>query len=176
MQISPLDSSAAPSADPFFVFLDFDGVLNSREFFDMRRDPDADGWAADIDPRAVSYLNDLLGADGRVVVSSTWRYTHNEIQLDALLREHGFTGKIVGLTPDFRERSGSLRGDEVQAWLQSYYEAEGLDFDALPAYVILDDCTDFLPEQAPYLFLTDNRIGLTRELCQRASAFVRGLV
>ena len=157
---------------PFIVFLDFDGVLNSREFFTNRRDPAAEDWSADIDPCAVGYLNELLGENGRVVVSSTWRYTHNQEELEALLREHGFKGKIIGATPDLQNTPGARRGDEIEAWLQSYCQSQSLNSKSLP-YVILDDCADFLPHQVQHVFLTDNKVGRTKELCQRAKSFLR---
>lgn len=156
----------------FFVFLDFDGVLNSRAFFDERRDPEADALSADIDPQAVLHLNDLLSAHGKVVVSSTWRYALNEDQLTAVLEEQGFTGRVVGLTPDLRNVPGACRGDEVCAWLLAHGESLGFDPASFRSYIILDDCDAFLPQQQPHLFRADNRIGLTPELCQSAKTFL----
>jgi hypothetical protein len=104
------------------LFADFDGVI--ADYI-----PDAPA-AQRIRRSCVERLNRIVTATGAdVVVSSTWREAGHR-QCAAWLREAGFVGSVVGVTPVL---SGvGARGREIQAWL---------DWQGLPATkcVILDD-------------------------------------
>jgi hypothetical protein len=111
------------------IFLDFDGVLNSRRFFATRPPDGADDEA--LDPTAVARVNRIVERTGaRVVVSSSWRLSDPVERIVAILRQHGFAGEVVGTTPVL---AGS-RGREIRAWLRA---SRGIT-----SYVILDDATD----------------------------------
>jgi hypothetical protein len=65
------------------IFLDFDGVLNSRPFFANRIAEarielyETLGEAADSDPANVAELERLVQATGAsIVISSSWRHCH----------------------------------------------------------------------------------------------------
>lgn len=110
------------SSCPPVLFLDFDGVLNSRRYFEtLTGRPDGVGLFDDysqIDPAAVERLNRVIEKTGtRVVVSSTWRIMHSPGSLYEILCKRGFRSGIYGCTPVRREDKGRYR--EIRAWLDS---------------------------------------------------------
>ena len=133
------------------LFLDIDGVLNSRK-----------GWARDkpktgkyLTAENVAELRALLEAlpDLRIVISSTWRKCMDADELLAIFKAHGLPAeRVIGMTPiRFSDR---LRGHEIQEWL-----------DANPGhdrFVILDDDSD-MAHLMPHLVQTSFEDGLTRE-------------
>ena len=134
------------------VFLDFDGVLNSRHVHDTvpRR-----GW--DVYPEHVVHLNALLERvpDLRIVVSSTWRleYTRGGLERELLAAGARVEGRVVGVTP----RSGfDTRGEEIDDWLARNEGVVG--------WVILDDHPeDLAPAQLPRTVITTPEHGLLAE-------------
>lgn len=153
-----------------FLFLDFDGVLNSEDFIkrqaekeliaQRRRPTDA------IDPRAIEYLNAIIAYTGaKVVISSTWRKLYRQQQLERLLNVLGFRGEVVGTTPRFwRDADGKRlwRGDEIQAWLlDNTTKADNASI------VILDDDSDMV-HLTPWLVQTRYEHGLTLEQAEEA--------
>lgn len=116
------------------VFLDFDGVLNSHAFV-ARRPIEEHGKHIGLDPLAIERLNRLLReASAEVVVSSTWRHRRDCAQLQTVLTEKGFVGKVLGKTPRYLKN----RGEEIQAWL---YDAPNYGIE-VESFVILDDDSD----------------------------------
>lgn len=144
------------------LFLDIDGVLNSRRFFGVSSKSarwKAHGAAkahdpvANIDPVAVAYLNSVVVRTGcKVVVSSAWRYQHTPEEIAGLLRARGFVGEVVGATPKI-ERGDEVvpRGDEVAAWLREHPGVE--------SYAIVDDDDD-MGALGHYLVQTTREGGL----------------
>jgi hypothetical protein len=121
------------------LFLDFDGVLNSSEWFEKinpngeRTFATHEEWQREsFDPEAIARLNRVLDATGAVVViSSSWRIVNSINDLRIFLRDKGFTGKIIGTTPILRgERE---RGDEIQMWLHKK---------TVEKFAIVDDSDD----------------------------------
>ena len=139
------------------VFLDIDGVLNSSDYlYSMRRKP---GGMHKIDPLAVERLNRITDATGSViVVSSTWRIMGLR-SIRALLREHGVTAKIVGVTPE----DSRIRGLQIAQWINTHN---------VDAYVILDDDAD-MGRLMGRLVQTDFDFGLTDEHVTKAIAMLR---
>lgn len=116
------------------LFLDIDGVLNCITTTQRYRSSSMYG----IDPEKVALLNQVLERTGaKVVISSTWRLLTPELELTTYLRNQGFRGEIVGMTPD-DERTG-FRGNEIKRWL----EADG----KTGLYAVVDDSSDFYPDQ-----------------------------
>jgi hypothetical protein len=150
----------------FIIFLDIDGVLNSVDFFKHRRNKDEDRFESDIDPRTIEWLNDFLGEDGLVVVSSTWRLSHTKEQLQTILEKRGFTGKIIGCTVNLNLSYG--RGLEIKKWIGDNID-ESSDFNR---YVIFDDSSDFLLEQQEHFFQTDNWFGVSPNTFYKAKRFL----
>jgi hypothetical protein len=116
-----------------WIFLDFDGVLNSDAFYTRNEKASKIG---DVDPRAVRCLNDLVKRSGaRVVISSNWRHNMSLKELKEVLVERGFKypKKVVAKTPDLGHQA--IRGYEILAFLKKRR--------ALKApFVVLDDTMD----------------------------------
>jgi HAD domain in Swiss Army Knife RNA repair proteins len=149
------------------LFLDFDGVLNSGAFIDVR------GYApGTLDQAAVARLNDVLARTGaRVVVSSTWRLGYSIEQLRDILGRHGFEGEVIGVTPRLGPESGfsfqrTPRGREVQAWLDAQAEPP-------EAIAIVDDDED-MAHLDGRLVRTDFETGLLDEHVERLVALLGG--
>lgn len=147
-----------------YLFLDFDGVLNSNGWVTRRRAAGLPftGTSRAIDADAVACLERIVQATGaRVVISSTWRELFPFAELVAILRGHGFTGEVVGKTPRLDTLvAGTVRGHEIAAWLDCQPE--------WPAgFVILDDGDD-MAHLLPWLVQTDPTIGLVPRDVDRA--------
>jgi hypothetical protein len=104
------------------LFLDFDGVLNSRRYFEtLTGRPDGVGLFDDhsqIDPVAVERLNRVIDATGaRVVASTSWRIINAPSKLHSILAARGYRHGIYGCTPIHHEDRGRYR--EIRAWLDA---------------------------------------------------------
>lgn len=151
------------------IFLDIDGVLNNAKFASIWRHLyKSNGYGGfytgskptkkDIkwDYYNVDSLKTLMDKTGaKIVISSTWRFTHSINEFKYIFQLYGLKPSIIDITPDhsrlgIREGVGRTRGDEVNAWLNDH------DVDS---YVILDDDNDFFPSQN--LVLTDDDYGLS---------------
>jgi hypothetical protein len=162
------------------LFLDVDGVLNSRKWWAKR--PEAmiqptpeDRAKRDIDPDAVAALEQIVQRSGaRVVVSSSWRAMVPLTVLNQAMRYRGFTGLLLGATPeaDILRREGERlgvehasrpgRGAEIFSWLRLLCGAVGTRHHDLVGprdYVILDD--EEVAGHGDRLFRTDFETGLT---------------
>jgi len=137
------------------VFLDFDGVLNSRPWLARPSDPGDAGALLDAD--AVARVDRLCALGGaEIVISSSWRVTHTLPVLTALLRQKGLIHpEILDATPMIPHKRG--RGQEIQAWLDAALAARGL---AIEGMAILDDQTDLL-HLMPWLVETPFEPGFT---------------
>lgn len=140
------------------IFLDIDGVLNSEASFERNRENHT--WSQ-IDAEMVARLNKLLVETGAsVVLSSTWRLdsdwrstlARNGVNVDCFIGATPRMPRPVGTSHEYCER-----GKEIAQWL-SEHDTKGVQ------YAILDDDSDFLPEQ-PH-FRTSWKIGLTDEICE----------
>ncbi len=114
------------------VFLDFDGVLNRTEA----------AQEGVIEPLIVGVLNGLLEQTGaKVVVSSSWRCHRSAEETLAVLTGAGFSGDVVGYTPDLGVHAWQTfvpeRGKEILTWLRGEGKRLGVT-----SFVILDDLDD----------------------------------
>jgi hypothetical protein len=150
------------------VFLDIDGVLNSREVFErictqmpeIRRKGRFEYDVAQLDEVMVGRLNRILERTGaEVVLSSTWRKLHLVHEVQAMLECKGFTGRILSQTPVMN----TLRGHEIERWLQKNAPSA--------SYVILDDDSD-MEGCLDRLVQTSCRTGLQDEHVERAVALL----
>ena len=171
------------------VFLDIDGVLNHAGWLvnRMRHEDLAMRYAfhakedmlrsaCAISPGAVEYLNFIYEETGaRFVLSSTWRKDHTLIQMNRLLRYHGFKSYLVGTTDslfklDRVSEAGIVipqgRGQEIELWLKT------MAFPQVTRLVILDDDSDMDPYM-DHLVQTDYEVGLTRERADMAIAMLK---
>ncbi len=156
------------------VFLDFDGVLNSVAWIKGGRRGEREMPDKVLDPAAVLRVNTLCERTGAVVViSSTWRLFKEDCV--ALLCRRGFTGTVVGKTPDHSWQPGDAsnlwasrsRGSEIQAWLDAHPGVE--------AFVILDDDAD-MAHLMDKLVQTDFERGLTDAHVERAVAMLGEII
>lgn len=138
------------------LFLDIDGVCNSRQFiFRMRgKDKNFKLWLT-VDPQAAKLVRQIIKETGcAVVLSSTWRM-YPEAR-DVVRRD---VCRFIDCTKDMQagaKRGVVERGVEVQEWLDRHPEVK--------QYAILDDDSDFLPYQ--WLFRTTFNKGLTPEITE----------
>lgn len=127
------------------VFLDFDGVLNSRRWIEAFHQKVRDSKLPDsnvlvdcddaLDPEAVERINQLVEKSGaKVVVSSSWRILHGVESLNAILKKAGARFEVMDTTP----RTYEERGIEIQMYLD-YLLSKG---DVVESFVIIDDDSD----------------------------------
>lgn len=128
------------------VFLDMDGVVNSRSTTDFKNNL----WP--VDPYMAFLVGKIqLYTDCEFVLSSSWRYHPDGVKNATKIVP------IIDITP----KMNGPRGVEIQAWL------DGREVDR---YAILDDDSDMLPEQLPNFFQTTFENGLTDEIAEAVIA------
>ena len=147
------------------VFLDIDGVLNSRAWFE-RHGPER--GLGHLEPRACARVQRLCDETGAaLVISSTWRVIHKRAAISEMFRARDLTTTILGMTAALH----TARGYEIQAWLDASPAIAGLG--AIEGMVILDDDADMV-HLAPWHVMTDVEHGFTdRELVQAAEVLSR---
>ena len=142
------------------IFLDVDGVLNSRnkliEIYNKTHKPHS-GYSYPFDERCLENLKLLVQeTNSKIVVSSTWRKDkEGRITLLKVLSEYELDNKIIGYTPVLDKE----RGIEIKQFLISLKETHN--------FVILDDDLD-MGELNPFLIKTNGQVGLTYENVQEA--------
>lgn len=132
------------------LFLDIDGVCNSRRFAN-----EGNSLWNNTDPEAVKLIRRIIKeTDCRVVLSSTWRMYPDSRKA---VREQ--VCHYIDCTKDMQDGAkwGIVeRGLEVQEWLDRHPE--------VIQYAIVDDNSDFLPKQ--WLFRTTFDQGITEDIAQ----------
>jgi hypothetical protein len=143
-------------------FLDIDGVLNSAASRQRTlRDGTSKAGFGILDPEAIARLNRLHAAvPCAYVISSTWRLMLSVGVLTERLRAQGFTGDVVGATPELN----TIRGAEILAWVEKY---------DVKRFVILDDDDDMGPV-AEHLVQTSFEVGLTDADVSKAVRMLAG--
>lgn len=132
------------------LFLDIDGVCNSAAWVKQGNNP----WHG-TDPAAVALVRRIIKETKcDVVLSSTWR-----LYPEAMAVVKRDVCHFIDVTKDMQAGAkwGVVeRGLEVQEWLDRHPE--------VTQYAILDDNSDFLPNQ--WLFLTTWDFGITEDIAQ----------
>lgn len=152
------------------IFLDIDGVLNSREWFEKRYNGNVkdihekeyrslfERQADDIDPYALSLLKNFVDKnDIKVVLSSTWRFLYSISEVSELFNMIGWDMTFLDRT---LEANSGHRGEEIKHWLDNTKYNVG-------KYVIIDDDGDMLDEQKENFVQTKFEIGMTQEHIER---------
>ena len=142
------------------IFLDFDGVINSKAFWKKH-----DGKILIDNPfdyKNVRELNRLTNlTDAKIVISSAWRkFDFGLDELIKKLRNAGVQGDIIGETPVL---DVPVRGMEIQAWLIANPNCK--------KFVILDDVDD-MGWLKDHLILIDGDVGLTKKDATDATHFL----
>ena len=170
-----------------FIFLDFDGVLNTMEY-QTALQWKGHGWEDNFgnlfDPTAVENLKFIIdNTSAKIVVTSSWRLDGIE-KMRELWKNRNLPGEIAGVTPHlnqvcFNSLDGGkdtfsvipygTRGLEINEWLR--INAESLSI--ICSYVIIDDFDDFISSQHSHFVLTDPETGLTRELAEQVVAMLK---
>ncbi len=150
------------------IFLDFDGVLNSTDYAYRSK---SNGGLIGLDPQAGMKLQ-LLAQTARadVVVSSTWRLYRKRTELCDLLRGIGYTGRVLGKTPDLAHINVNMsvpRGAEIEMWMRENARRYPVE-----SFVILDDDSDMTPHQARHV-KTHFAVGLTFADVDKALAILK---
>lgn len=141
------------------IFLDFDGVLNSKYTKDRVRFGPWNQLFRGLDAWRVKLVSDLAAETGaKVIISSTWRQYYTRPELQKLLEGYGWQVPIHGYTPQNHERS-----EDIQGW----FELNG----APAGYVVLDDIqTKFKENQV----LTVDEVGFTAQHLEKAKEILKG--
>lgn len=141
------------------IFLDVDGVLNSRVDFDKPNGNGRSMYALNKDMiERIHKLEEHTNA--KIVLSSTWRcYDEAKLELD----KAGI--KFIDITPigNIKEEwQGNYvrRGSEIKAWLDMHPEVK--------KYVIIDDDGDMLEEQMSNFVMTYFYTGFQDEHLEKA--------
>lgn len=130
------------------LFLDVDGVLNSR-----RTQIAFDGFPHDFTPAGMAKFDHVAIAlirrlccetDCSVVLSSDWRYT-----CSAHETANALDLPVIDVTP----RLPGSRGLEINAWLAAH--------PSVLSFAIVDDIAQMLPSQQAQFVQTDELHGLT---------------
>lgn len=153
------------------IFLDFDGVLNSKAYeYEAQGNLGMAFSGHQLDTRPVSLLNHVVRlTDAKIVVSSAWRHVWSRKELTRILQNRGFehVDSIIGITPSLP----GPRAEEVSQWLSMEEERRKIDPDREPieSFVILDDVDEFSQHGlGENLVLTDASVGLTKQDALRA--------
>lgn len=147
-----------------YIFLDFDGVLNTEQHISCLKAeglPISNKYGYVFDPDAVDNLAAIVEkTEAEIVITSSWRIegleTMQQLWLDLEL-----PGVIAGITPfEGVEIDANTpdtcagRGNEIDLWLKEHCAEED-------RYVIIDDVDDVLPHQKSFFVQTDPYVGIT---------------
>lgn len=166
--------SMTNNKDQWVIFLDIDGVLNTREtMMECFRRPASlhnyGPWLHPLDVNAVTRLNRITDAtNARLVLSSTWRIGSEDefLATIAWIAQQGVKAPILSRTPDgpfgAQERN---RGRQIEAWLHEHYKI-------VERFVIIDDDSDMEPFES-YLVQTDTWDGLTDDKAAEVIKFLQ---
>ena len=157
------------------IFLDIDGVLNKALVASSSEESDVlkvlpYGW---MNKSLVENLNEIIEETAaKIVVSSAWRHeTLKENQ--KMLKAFGVKGEVLGSTPHLGRYS--VRGNEIKAWLDDNQDALGGCSFKFKQYVIIDDSSDMLLEQAEHFIHTDAYAGLSNHASHRVKLKLNSL-
>ena len=116
------------------IFLDLDGVLNVQS-------QERDKYGSLFHQNLVDNLKRIIDeTDAKIVISSTWRHSGLSVMQD-MWKSRNLPGEVIDITIDLwsKDFKDVSRGEEIQHWLDIHT--------GIQSYVIIDDDTDFLPNQ-----------------------------
>src|ERR1700756_3395850 len=155
------------------LFLDFDGVLNSRQWLIANEKAIKENsglmyrHASELDPIAVRrVLHIIETTNAAVVVSSSWRIIHDHEEINNIFDMVGFPKMklhIIGRTP-FTSTKAVIRGEEIREWTKNFEAKNG----RLDNFVIIDDDSDMLHEQQEHFVKTNWEDGIQDSHVQKA--------
>ncbi len=151
------------------IFLDFDGVMNTGQWYrQLDENAKSDAYATVFDPNAVANLAKIIEATGAdIVISSSWK-AMGLTTMREMWKERRLPGRVIGITPTYIDNEMLLnadlsnmdfhhgRGEEIKGWLLLHGKE-------VSHYVIFDDIDDVLPEQEAHLIQTDPEVGISEK-------------
>lgn len=168
-----------------YLFLDFDGVLNTSRYVKLLRnegiDP-FDEFGAMFDPETIVNLKSIVEQTNcMIVLSTSWR-NEGLLRMRSLWKDRNLPGEIFSMTPILLSTTyqDSQNGEmfcipelnakalEINAWLQQYASNS---FN----YVIIDDENVFCQKQQNHLVITDENKGLTVQKSKEAIEILNDL-
>lgn len=147
-----------------YLFLDFDGVLNSNKNYrtlQMLGVPTRDEYGTIFDSKCVECLRDIIDTiEIKIVITSSWRFIYDMNMLCGMWRVRELPGYIYGMTPTnllLDPAEEYIKGKEIDCWFKRtgcYCEES--------KYAILDDEQSFLSHQQSHLVLTNPETGIIK--------------
>ena len=146
-----------------FIFLDFDGVLNTEQNRAERaltgKDM-SDEFGPLFSPKSVSCLGEIIErTNAQIVVSSSWSKLYDLDEIRQMWALRGLPGKIYGNLADYPE--GKSRGEAIAHFMKYYGDTP---------YIILDDKDDFLTEQKENFIRVNPVTGISKKDAELAIA------
>ncbi len=141
--------------NPTIIFLDIDGVLNSKshliEIYNKYKRPFS-GYDYPFDEVCINYLKRIIElTDSQIVITSSWRKdVEGRNKIESILKEYNLDGYLLGYTPVLNQK----RGIEIETFLNS------LDYN--PNFIILDDDSD-MGNLIEHLIKIDSNVGLNED-------------
>jgi hypothetical protein len=146
------------------IFLDVDGVMNSRETLARVR---PGGGIIGIDAYLALIVDRIVQATGaEIVLSSSWRHGNKET-LDYV---RGFA-PFIDITPTC---CSGIRGCEIYKWTVDNIDYDIRDDRSKFRYAIIDDDSDMLLWQKDHFFKTSFDTGITPEIADRVISHLNG--
>ena len=167
-----------------YLFLDFDGVLNTEFYQDLlmsQGKPYRDKHGPFFDPVAVEQLKRVIDAThAGIVIESSWKYLGLEAMQD-MWTDRQLPGRVIDITPTIVSASWSSNID-IDIFGLDVRQSKGIEIDFWlfentledVRYVIIDDEYVILDSQLPHFILTNPFDGLTELLADRAIALLNG--
>jgi hypothetical protein len=165
-----------------YIFLDFDGVLNTGNNSRILRErhlKTSDGFGPLFDPEAIENLGFILKAipSAKIVVISSWKDIHGLVGLRDMWFERHLPGAIYSTTltlmneqllnvnlddpAAFNGIEGESKGREILAWMAANNALND-------PYVIIDDAVGFPPDLESHLVKTEPNVGLNMKDAEKA--------
>lgn len=170
-----------------YLFLDFDGVLNTMEYqtaLQWKGEPGYDEYGTLFDPYTVECLEYIIDrTSARLVISSSWRLDGID-RMREMWAARNMPGEVFGVTPAldklyFKSLDGGhdtfsvipygTRGLEISEWLRTHPQKQGISY----TYAIIDDGDDFLQTQFNHIVITEPETGLTKEVADKVIQILR---
>ena len=165
-----------------YLFLDFDGVLNTEFYQDLlmsQGKPFRDKYGPFFDLVAVEQLKRVIDSThADIVIESSWKYLGLEAMQD-MWTDRQMPGRVIDITPTIVSASWSpnidgfgldvrkSKGIEIDFWLFENTVADA-------RYVIIDDEYVIGNSQLPHFILTNPFDGLIELAADRAIALLNG--
>ncbi len=146
------------------IFLDIDGVMNSKRYFrsiDMKKN----NWDR-FDPISVNLIKQLVEEfEAKIVISSSWRFGAKDLLFNELTK----SGLLKYLHKDWKTpyMYGYKRGDEIMNWLENHK--------GIKKYIIIDDEANILEDQTSIFVNTNMDLGFNEECFKKAQKILRSL-